>query len=98
SAGSVGRPRRRNTTFIPASGRESEANPSAAISSWKPKCSARKELDAATSSTFSDTADDVISKSTPGDGGWSRRRWMHQPQGIERGIELGTRLRLCHQE
>jgi hypothetical protein len=60
SAGSVSRPRRRNTTFIPASGRPSEAKPSADISSVNPKCPVRNRTDAATSSTFRDTADAVI--------------------------------------
>jgi hypothetical protein len=53
-------PRRRNTTFIPASGRPSEAKPSADISSVNPKYSVRNRTDEATSSTFRDTADAVI--------------------------------------
>src|SRR5690242_21523631 len=50
---------------MPASSRVSEANPGAAISSRKPKWSTRNALDARTSSTLSDTADDVIRTGPP---------------------------------
>src|SRR5215471_89278 len=54
------------TTFILASSRVREAKPSAAISSRNPKWVVRNVLDAATSSTLSDTADEVILIEPPG--------------------------------
>ena len=48
SSGNVVRPWDSNT-FMPTSSRLSELNPSAAISSRKPKCCCRKRLDAAAS-------------------------------------------------
>src|SRR5438552_15682647 len=59
-------PRRKNTTFMPASWRASEAKPSADISSVNPKWVVRNRAEAATSSTFSDTAEAVIFMDTPG--------------------------------
>src|SRR5215470_3595178 len=53
-------PRRKNTTFMPASSRARETKPSADISSVNPKWVVRNRVDAATSSTFSDTAEAVI--------------------------------------
>src|SRR5947209_1968818 len=58
-------PRRRNTTFMPVSSRARETKPSADICSANPKCVVRKWADAATSSTFSDTAEAVIFTGTP---------------------------------
>jgi hypothetical protein len=51
---------------MPESGRDNDAKPSAAICSWKPKWSMRNALDAATSSTFSETADERIFMDPPG--------------------------------
>src|ERR1700730_9336403 len=62
----MSRPRRKNTTPIPASSRVRAAKPSAAIFSWKPKCAVRNWAEAATSSTFSDTAEAVILTGPPG--------------------------------
>src|SRR5690242_5057836 len=53
-------PRRKNTTFMPVSSRAKDAKPSADISSRNPKWAVRKPAEAATSSTFSDTAEAVI--------------------------------------
>src|SRR5712691_6786348 len=60
SSGSKARPRRRKTTFIPASSRAREAKPSAAISCRKPKWLVRNEAEAGTSATLRDTAEAVI--------------------------------------
>src|SRR5260370_37252164 len=65
----MSRPRRRNTTPMPASSRVRAAKPSAAICSRKPKCLVRNWAEAATSSTFSDTAEAVILTGPPGLGG-----------------------------
>jgi hypothetical protein len=51
---------------MPASSRASDANPSADISVRKPKWVVRKAVAAATSSTFSDTAEAVIFTALPG--------------------------------
>src|SRR5262249_25174996 len=68
-------PRRKNTTFMPASWRASETKPSADISSVNPKWVVRNRAEAATSSTFSDTAEAVIFMGTPG----GRRGWKRIP-------------------
>src|SRR5579862_3374945 len=57
-------PRRKNTTLMPVSGRVSATKPSADISSVNPKWVVRNRAEAATSSTFSDTAEAVIFMST----------------------------------
>jgi hypothetical protein len=59
-------PRRKNTTFMPVSWRASETKPSADIPSVNPKWMVRNRAEAATSSTFSDTAEAVIFMGTPG--------------------------------
>src|SRR5579859_2674310 len=59
-------PRRKNTTLMPVSWRASETKPSADISSVNPKWVVRNRAEAATSSTFSDTAEAVIFMGTPG--------------------------------
>src|SRR5579862_7849294 len=64
-------PRRKNTTLMPVSGRVSATKPSADISSLNPKWVVRNRAEAATSSTFSVTAEAVIFMGTPG----SRRDW-----------------------
>ena len=51
---------------VPVSGRASEMKPSADISSVNPKCPVRNRAEAATSSTFSDTAEALIFMATPG--------------------------------
>src|SRR6266513_6308810 len=76
-------PRRKNTTFIPASSRASETKPSADISLVNPKWVVRKRAEAATSSTFSDTAEALIFMALPGsrlERTWTRLCTMYRVQ------------------
>src|SRR5215472_1818863 len=78
-------PRRKNTTFMPASSRASETKPSADISSVNPKWVVRNRAEAVTSSTFSDTAEAVIFTGTlHGLGGDDGRHYFCTTYRIQR--------------